>query len=69
MLKRELINLVLRLQRKDLIMSVLAEAGAVISSHIKFLNIINSFVDLTAVAFIHTGLVLKLLAPSVDIFS
>ena len=69
MLKRELINLVFRFKRQNLIVSVLAEARAVISSHIKFLNIVNSFVDFTVVAFIDTALVFKLFTPRVNIFS
>ena len=68
-LESEFVNFVLCLKCKNLIVGILAEAGAVICLLIKFLNLINSLIDLTTVAFVHTGLVSELLAPDVNVFS
>lgn len=69
MLKSELINLVLGFQSQDLIISILTETLSIISSSVKFLNVINSFPNFAVIAPIHSALVLKLLPPSVNVFS
>lgn len=68
MLEGKLIDLVLSLEGKDLIVSILAEARTVISLGIKLFDVVNSFVDFTAVSLVDTRLVLQLFAPGVDVF-
>jgi len=67
-LEGKLIDLVLSLEGKDLIVSILAEARTVISLGIKLFDVVNSFVDFTAVSLVDTRLVLQLFAPGVDVF-
>lgn len=69
MLKGELVNLVLCFQSEDLIVGVLAEAGAVKSLLVKFLNVVNGLVDLAVKALVDATLVAQLLSPDVDLVS
>jgi hypothetical protein len=66
-LESQLVDLVLGLERKNLVVSVLTESGSVVALQIHFLDFINSFTDLTTVNFINAHLVAELLAPDVDI--
>ena len=68
-LKGELVNLVLGLQGEDLIISILAEALAVVCRRVQLLNVLNSFVDLARVALVDARLVTQLLAPGVDVLA
>jgi hypothetical protein len=68
-LKGELVNLVLGLQGEDLIISILAEALAVVCRRVQLLNVLNSFVDLARVALVDARLVMQLLAPGVDVLA
>ena len=57
MFKCKLVNFVFSFKGKDLIVSVLAKALAVVCSSICYLDLGNSFLDLSDVTFVDTILV------------
>jgi hypothetical protein len=58
---------VLSLEGKDLVVGVLAEALAVISLLVQFLNFFDSLTDFAGVAFVNALLVAQLFAPHVHL--
>jgi hypothetical protein len=68
-LKSELVDIVLSLQGQNLIVGVLAEALAVVSEAIDFLDFVDVFTNFFVVDFINAPLVAELLSPGVNLLA